>query len=94
MRFCADQAPLRMEIFGKSLDLLKSNHCIKCNISSSRTCLSIAKHSSIPKISAQNTSSIKNVFEDSKSSLIETLSVQTLFYEPTEIVIFYRNEFI
>ena len=39
--------------------------------------MSILKHSSIHKVCTQNTSSIKNDFEDFKSNFIETLNVQT-----------------
>ena len=49
----------------------------KCNIISNRTCLSILKHSSIPKVYTQNASSLKNDFEDFRSNFIETLKVQT-----------------
>ena len=66
-----------MESFEKSLALLQANNSIKCNIASNRTCLSIPKHSSIPKVCTQNTSSIKNDFEDLKSNFNETLNVQT-----------------
>ena len=38
--------------------------------------MSIAKHSSIPKASSQNGSSIKSDFKDFKSNFIETLNVQ------------------
>ena len=38
--------------------------------------MSIAKHSSIPKASSQNASSIKSNFKDFKSNFIETLNVQ------------------
>ena len=38
--------------------------------------MSIAKHSSIPKASSQNASSIKSDFKDFKSNFIETLNVQ------------------
>ena len=59
-----------MESFEKSLSLLQESHPIKCNIVSNRTVLSIPKHSSIPKVCTQNTSSIKNDFEDFKSNFI------------------------
>ena len=58
------------------LELLKASHSIKCNIISNCTCLSIPKYSSIPKVSAQNTSSIISDFEDFKSNFTETLNVQ------------------
>ena len=65
-----------MESFEKSLALLQASNSIQCNIISNRTCLSIPKHSSIPKVCTQNTSSIKNDFEDFKSNFIETLNAQ------------------
>ena len=77
-----------MESFEKSLALLQASNSIKCNIISNRTCLSIPKHSSIPKVCTQNTSSIKNDFEDFKSNFIETLNVQT------ELLMSRRKEFI
>ena len=66
-----------MESFEKSLELLQASHSIKCNIISNRTCLSNPKHITIPKVSTQNTSSIKNDFEGFQSNFIETLNVQT-----------------
>ena len=66
-----------MKNFEKSLELLQASHSIKCNIISNRTCLSIPKHSSIPKVSTQNTTSIKHDFKDFKSNFAETLNVQT-----------------
>ena len=57
-----------MESFEKSLALLQASNSIKCNIISNRTCLSIPKHSSVPKVCTQNTNSIKNDFEDFKSN--------------------------
>ena len=66
-----------MESFEKSLALLQASNSIKCNIISNRTCLSIPKHSSIPKVCTQNTNSIKKDFEDFKSNFIETLNIQT-----------------
>ena len=68
---------ITMESFEKSLALLQANNSIKCNITSNRTYLSIPKHSSIPKVCTQNTSSIKNDYEDLKSNFNETLNVQT-----------------
>ena len=50
-----------MERFKKYFELLPASNSIKCNIIYNRTCLPIPKHSSIPKVSTQNTSSI-NVF--------------------------------
>ena len=66
-----------MESFEKSLELLQASHSIKCNTISNRTCLSNPKHITIPKVSTQNTSSIKNDFEGFQSNFIETLNVQT-----------------
>ena len=66
---------ITMESFEKSLASLQASHSIKCNIISNCTCLSTPKHSSIPKICTQNTSSIKTDFEDFKSNFIETLNV-------------------
>ena len=76
------EGAITMESFEKSLALLQASHSVKCNIISSniisnRTCLSIPKHSSIPKVCTQNNSSIKTYFEDFKSNFIETLIVQT-----------------
>ena len=65
-----------MESFEKSLALLQAINTIQCNITSNRTCLSIPKHSSIPKVCTQNTSSIEKDFEDFKSNFIETLNAQ------------------
>ena len=44
---------ITMESFEKSLALLQASHSIKCNIISNRTCVSIPKHSSIPKVCTQ-----------------------------------------
>ena len=66
-----------MESFEKPLALLQASNSVKCNIISNRTCLPIPKHNSIPKVCTQNTSSIKNNFEDFKSNFIETINVQT-----------------
>ena len=77
-----------MESFEKSLALLQASNSIKCNIISNRTCLSIPKHCSFPKVCTQNTNSIKNDFEDFKSNFIETLNVQT------ELLMSRRKEFI
>ena len=49
---------ITIESFEKSLALLQASQSIKCNIISNCTCLSIPKHSSIPKVCTQNTSSI------------------------------------
>ena len=57
---------IAMESFEKYLALLQASNSIKCNVISNRTCLSIPKHSSIPKVCTQNTSSTKNDFEDFK----------------------------
>ena len=92
---------IAMESFEKYLALLQASNSIKCNVISNRTCLSIPKHSSIPKVCIQNTSIIKNDFEDFKSNFIETLNVQKeLFMNQqnlqylTNRINFYRNEFI
>ena len=87
-----------MESFEKSLALLQASHSIKCNIISNRTCLAIPKHSSIPKVCTQNTSSIKTDFEDFKNNFIETLNVQTeLFMNQQKELLFpemnsFKNE--
>ena len=65
-----------MESFEKSLALLQASNSLQCNIISNRTCLSIPKNSSIPKVCSQNTSSIENNFKDFKSNFIETLNAQ------------------
>ena len=76
-----------MESFEKSLALLQASNSVTCNSISNRTCLSIPKHSSIPKVCTENTSSIKNDFEDFKSNFIETLNVQTeLFVNQHEFI--------
>ena len=81
---------ITMESFEKSLALLQASNSIKCNIISNRTCLSIPKHSSVPKVCIQNTNSIKIDLEDFKRNFIKTLNVQTeLFYEPTKRILFY-----
>ena len=67
---------ITMESFEKSLALLQASNSVKCNTISNRTCLSIPKHSSIPKVSTLNTNSMKNDFEDFNSNFIETLNVQ------------------
>ena len=71
------QEAIKMESFQKSLVLLQASYFMKFNIISNRTCLSIPKHSSVPKVCTPNTSRIKTDFEDFKSSFIETLNVQT-----------------
>ena len=68
---------ITMKSFEKSLASLQASHSIKYNIISNRTYLPIPKHSSIPKVCPQNTSSIKSDFEDFKSNFIKTLNVQT-----------------
>ena len=84
---------ITMEGFEKSLELLQGSHSIKCNIISNRTYLFILNHISIPKVSTQNTSSIINDFEDFKSNFIENIKrTNRTFYEPTERIIFYRND--
>ena len=67
---------IAIESFENSLELLQASYSIKCTIISNRTCLSIPKNSSIPKVSTQNTSSIKNNFNDFKGNFFETLNVQ------------------
>ena len=57
---------ITMESFEKCLALLQASNSIKCNIISNRTCLSIPKHSSIPKVCTQDTSSIKSDLKISK----------------------------
>ena len=66
---------IAIESFDNSLELLQASYCIKCNIISNRTCLSIPKNSSI-QVSTQNTRSIKNDFKDFKGNFFETLNVQ------------------
>ena len=82
---------ITMESFEKSLALLQASHSIKCNIISNRTCLSIPKHSSIPKVCTQNTSSIKTDFEDFKSNFIETLNVQTELFMNQQKELFFTE---
>ena len=67
---------ITMESFEKSLALLQASNSVKCNIISNGTCLSIPKHSSIPKVCTLNTNSVKNDFGDFNSNFIETLNVQ------------------
>ena len=57
---------ITMETFEKSLALLQASNSIRCNVISNRTCLSISKHCSIPKVCTQNTNSTKNVLKISK----------------------------
>ena len=57
---------ITMETFEKSLALLQASNSIRCNVISNRTCLSISKHCSIPKVCTQNTNSTKNVLMISK----------------------------
>ena len=73
------------------LELLKESHFIKCNIIPNCTCLSILKHISISKVSTQNTSSIKNDFEDFKSNFIETLNVQTELFMNQQKELFFTE---
>ena len=82
---------ITMESFEKSLELLKESHSIKCNIISNSTCLSIPKHSSIPKVSPKNASSIKAHFEDFKSNFIETLNAQTEFFMNQQKELFFTE---
>ena len=82
---------ITMESLEKSLALLQASNSIKCNIISNRTCLSIPKHSSIPKVCTQNTNSIKNDFEDSKSNFIETLNVQTELFMNQQKELFFTE---
>ena len=82
---------ITMESFEKSLALLQASNSIKCNINSNRTCLSIPKHSSVPKVCTQNTNSIKNDFEDFKSNFIETLNVQTELFMNQQKELFFTE---
>ena len=82
---------ITMESFEKSLELLKESHSIKCNIISNSTCLSIPKHSSIPKVSPKNASSTKAHFEDFKSNFIETLNAQTEFFMNQQKELFFTE---
>ena len=80
-----------MESFEKSLALLQTSNSVKFNIISNRTCLSIPKNSSIPKVCTLNTNSIKNDFEDSKSNFIETLNVQTELFMNQQKELFFTE---
>ena len=80
---------ITMESFEKSLELLKESHSIKCNIISNSTCLSIPKHSSIPKVSPKNASSTKAHFEDFKSNFIE----MNLFKDKLIVLLKYSTTF-
>ena len=82
---------ITMESFEKSLVLLQASHSIKSNIIFNRTCLSIPKHSSIPKVCTQNTGSIKTDFEDFKSNFIETLNAQTELFMNQQKKIFFTE---
>ena len=82
---------ITMESFEKSLALLQASHSIKPNIIFNRTCLPIPKHSSIPKVCTQNTSSIKTDFEDFKSNFIETLNVQTELFMNQQKELFFTE---
>ena len=82
---------IAMRSFEKSSALLQAINSIKCNIVSNRTCLSIPKHRLIPKVCTQNTSSIKNDFEDFKSNFIETLNVQTKLFMNQQKELFFTE---
>ena len=79
------------ENFEKFLALLQANNSIKCNVVSNRTCLSIPKHSSAPKVCTQNTSSIKSDFEDLKNNFNETLNVQTELFMNQQKELFFTD---
>ena len=80
---------ITMASFEKSLALLQASSSIKCTTISNGTCLSIPKHSLIPKVRTQNTSSTKTILKKRKRK-----RRNGTFYEPTKIIIFYRKEFI
>ena len=80
---------ITMESFEKSLAFLQPSSSIKCNTISNRTCLSIPKHSLIPEVCTQNTSSIRTILKKRKRK-----RRNGTFYDPTKIIIFYRKEFI
>ena len=80
-----------MESFEKSLALLQASNSVTCNIISNLTCLPIPKHTSIPKVCTQNTSSIRNDFEDFKSNFIETLNVQTELFMKQQKELFFTE---
>ena len=82
---------ITMESFEKSLELLKASHSIKCNIISNSTCLSIPKHSSIPKVSPKNASSTKANSEDFKSNFIETLNAQAEYFMNQQKELFFTE---
>ena len=82
---------ITMENFKNFLALLQANNSIKCNVVSNRTCLSIPKHSSTPKVCTQNTSSIKSDFEDLKNKFIETLNVQTELFMNQQKELFFTD---
>ena len=82
---------ITVESFEKSLALLQASHSIKCNITSNCTCLSIHKHSSVPKVCTQKTSSIKTDFEDFKSNFIETLNEQTELFMNQQKELFFTE---
>ena len=63
----------------------------KINIISNRTFLSIPKDISIPKVCTQNTSSIKNYFEDLKSNFIETLNAQAELFMKQQKELFFTE---
>ena len=82
---------ITMASFEKSLEFLQASHSINCYITSNRTYLSIPKHNSIPKVSTQNTSSIKNDFEDCKSIFIKTLNLQTELFMKQQKELFFNE---
>ena len=53
--------------------------------------MSILKHSSIPKVCTQTTSSIKIDFEDFKSNFTETLNVQTELFVNQQKELFFTE---
>ena len=82
---------ITMESLEKYLALLQASNSIECNIVSNRTCLPIPKHSSTPKVYTQNTSRIKNYFEDFKSNFIETLNVETELFMNQQKELFFTE---
>ena len=82
---------ITMESLEKYLALLQASNSIEYNIVSNRSCLSIPKHSSTPKVCIQNTSRIKNYFEDFKSNFIETLNVQTELFMNQQKELFFTE---
>ena len=61
---------ITMESFEKSLALLQASNSIECNIISNRTCLSIPKHSSVPKVCTQNTKCTSRTFYEPTKRII------------------------